>query len=145
MTILSAINHLDKVKPNTYSQPEKIMWLSSLDGTVKTELMDTHEDGEAVVFEEYNEHTPLTQKLLIPAPYDEIYIFWLAAKIDYWNGDYGKYNNSIAMFNAAYANYAKYYNRIHAPVRKRFRFGGTPTSFAYQTATEVAAVSIKED
>ncbi len=121
MTILSAINHLDKVKPNTYSQPEKLTWLSALDGMIKTEIIDTHEGGETIAFNEYNENTPLTQKLLIPTPYDEIYIFWLAAKIDYWNGEYGKYNNSIAMFNTALADYAKYYNRTHLPLKKKFK------------------------
>ena len=121
MTILSAINHLDKVKPNTYSQPEKIMWLSALDGIVKTEMIDTHEGGEQITFNEYDENTPLTTKLLIPAPYDEIYIFWLAAKIDYWNGEYGKYNNEIAMFNTAYSNYIKYYHKNHKPIKKKFR------------------------
>lgn len=125
MTILSAINHLDKVKPNTYSQPEKLMWLSSLDGMIKTEIIDTHEGNETIIFNEYDENTPLTQKLLIPAPYDEIYIFWLAAKIDYWNGEYGKYNNSIAMFQTAFSNFTKYYHKTHAPIKKKFHFFGT--------------------
>lgn len=120
MTIMGAINHLDAVKPNGYSQVEKIRWLSSLDGVVKTEIIDTHEGGEKITFKGYDEMTPLTQELLVPHPYDEVYIRWLEAQIDYANGEYGKYNNSITMYNIALSAYEKYYNRTHKPISKNF-------------------------
>jgi hypothetical protein len=117
---MGAINHLDAVKPNGYSQTEKIKWLSTLDGIVKAEIIDTHEGGEGVIFKDYDEMTPLTQELLIPHPYDEVYIRWLEAQIDYANGEYGKYNNSITMYNIAYSAYERYYNRTHLPKSKDF-------------------------
>lgn len=120
MTIMGAINHIDAVKPNGYSQAEKIRWLSTLDGTIKAEIVDTHEGAQDVEFNEYNDNTPLTQELLIPHPYDDVYIKWLEAQIDYANGEYGKYNNSITMFNAAYSSMEKYYNRNHKPISKNF-------------------------
>jgi hypothetical protein len=120
MTIMGAINHLDAVKPNGYSQVEKIRWLSQLDGVIKTEIIDTHEGGEKITFKEYNEMTPLTEELLVPHPYDEVYIRWLEAQIDYANGEYGKYNNSITMYNTALSAYEKYYNRTHKPISKNF-------------------------
>ena len=55
MTIIEAINRVDSVKPNTYSQQDKVHWLSNLDGVVKREIIDTHEGGEDVKFEGYNE------------------------------------------------------------------------------------------
>lgn len=113
MTVIGAINHIDAVKPNTYTQTEKIRWLSILDGMVKKEIIDTHE-GEAFEFTEYDDAS-LTKELLVPTPYDDVYIKWLEAQIDYANGEYGKYNNSITMFNSAYMNYATYYNRTHMP------------------------------
>jgi hypothetical protein len=120
MTIIGAINHLDAVKPNGYSQTEKIKWLSNLDGIVKTEIIDTHEGAEVATFNGYDEHTDLNTELLVPHPYDEVYIRWLEAQIDYANGEYGKYNNSITMYNIAYAAYERYYNRTHMPIAKRF-------------------------
>jgi hypothetical protein len=117
---MGAINHIDAVKPNGYSQAEKIRWLSTLDGTIKAEIVDTHEGAEGVEFKEYNDNTPLTHVLLIPHPYDDVYIKWLEAQIDYANGEYGKYNNSITMFNAAYSSLEKYYNRTHKPIAKNF-------------------------
>ena len=120
MTIMGAINHLDAVKPNGYDQVEKIKWLSTLDGIVKAEIIDTHEGGEGITFKGYDELTPLTQELLVPHPYDEVYIRWLEAQIDYANGEYGKYNNSITMYNTAFSAYEKYYNRTHKPISKRY-------------------------
>jgi len=120
MTIMGATNRIDVLKPNVFSQSEKIRWLSVLDGIVKAEIIDTHEGAEDVVFRPYDEKTELTQELLIPHPYDEIYIRWLEAQIDYANGEYEKYNNSIAMYNAAYLAFERYYNRTRKPLEKRF-------------------------
>jgi hypothetical protein len=127
MTIMGAINHLDAVKPNGYSQVEKIRWLSQLDGVIKSEIKDTHERcgndeccGEDKVFSGYDEETALTTKLLVPHPYDEVYIRWLEAQIDYANGEYGRYKNSMTMYNTALSAYEKYYNRTHQPISKKF-------------------------
>lgn len=122
MTLMEAINRIDTIKPNGYNQTEKIKWLSTLDGIIKTEIIDTHDGGENVVFNGYTEDTDPTTLLLVPAPYDEIYLFWLEAKINYWNGEYGKYNNSIAMYNEAYSTYAKYYTRKQMPKGSKFKF-----------------------
>lgn len=122
MTIIEAISRIDAVNPNNYTQPEKVAWLSTLDGVVKKEIIDTHEGADAVTFSGYNEGTPLDTELLVPAPYDEVYLFWLQSKIDYWNGEMGKYNNSISMYNTAYANFEKAYNREHKPITKKLKF-----------------------
>lgn len=122
MTIIEAINRIDSVKPNGYTQAEKMRWLSTLDGIVKTNIIDTHEGAEGISFDGYTEETNLTTKLLVPAPYDEMYLFWLESKIDYWNGEMGRYNNSISMYNAAFAEFERYYNRTHMPKGKKHKF-----------------------
>ena len=122
MTIMEAISRINALKPNNYKPEEKVRWLSTLDGIIKAHIIDTHECSESVVFDGYTEETNLTTKLLVPAPYDEIYIFWLESQIDYWNGETGKYNNSISMYNTAYAEFEKYYNRTHMPKGKKFKF-----------------------
>ena len=123
MKIIEAITMIDSVKPNTYTQAEKIAWLSTLDEMIKKEIIDTHEGGEAVDFSGYGEDTDINTPLLVPTPYDELYIFWMESKIDYWNGESAKYNNSITMFNNAYSTYQEYYNRLHRPLgARRFLF-----------------------
>lgn len=123
MTIMEAINHIDAVKPNGYSQVEKIKWLSTMDGMVKAEIIDTHEGASEAskAFVGYDANTPLTQELLIPHPHDDVYIKWLEAQIDYANGEYGKYNNSMTMANTAYSAFERYYNRTHMPLGKKFQ------------------------
>ena len=122
MTIMDALYRIDELKPNSYSQTMKIKWLSSLDGIVKSEIIDTHEGGEGIVFNGYSENADLSTELLIPAPYDDIYLRWLEAQIDYTNGEYGKYNNSMAMYNTAYTAFQNYYNRTHMPIGKKLKF-----------------------
>ena len=122
MTIIEAINRIDSFKPNTYIQTDKIKWLSNLDGIIKAEIIDTHEGSEAVIFNGYDTDTALDTVLLVPAPYDDIYLKWLEAQIDYVNGDTAKYNNSMTMYNSAYSAFARYYNRTHMPKGKSFKF-----------------------
>lgn len=124
MTILEAINRVDTTKPNSYTQTEKVDWLSTLDGIIKKEIIDTHEGGENIVFEGYTPDTSLDTVLLVPAPYDDIYIRWLECRIDYANGEYGKYNNSAIAYNTAFETYSLYYNRNNMPkhTAKRFIF-----------------------
>ena len=116
MTIIEAINKLDKLKPNNYSQLEKIWWLSDLDGIIKAEIIDTHEGGEGVTFNGYDDTTPLDTKLLVPIPHEEIYIRWLEAKIDYANAEFGKYNNTSTAYNNEFSAFERYYNRHHMPL-----------------------------
>lgn len=118
MTIIEAINDIDSLKPNAYSETDKIKWLERLDWAVKKEIIDTHEGGEDVIFEGFGEPVDLNTELLVPAPYDEVYLRWLEAQIDYANGEYGKFNNSMNMYNTAYSAYERYYNRTHMPFGK---------------------------
>lgn len=122
MTIMDALYRIDELKPNSYSQPEKIKWLSSLDGVIKSEIIDTHEGGEDIVFSGYDENADLNTVLLVDAPYDDIYLRWLEAQIDYTNGEYGKYNNSLVAYNDAYDLYQRHYNRTHMPKGTKFKF-----------------------
>lgn len=145
MTIMEAINRIDTIKPNSYSQSEKMKWLSTLDGIIKNQIIDTHEGAESVLFAGYTEETNLTTTLLVPAPYDDIYLYWLESRVDYWNGETGRYNNSISMYNATYSEYEKYYNRTHMPKGKNFKFFDKPKTPELQVISSVAKVSIEED
>ncbi len=122
MTIIEAITRVDTLKPNSYGQTDKIKWLSELDGAIKAEIIDTHEGGENISFSGYAENADLSTVLLVPAPYDEIYLRYLEMQIDYANNEYGKYNNSTVMYNTAYNAYQRYYNRNHMPISHGRRF-----------------------
>ncbi len=121
MTINEAISRIDALKHNDYNQSEKVAWLSALDSIVKKQVIDTHE-GEGVVFEGYNEETDLNTELLIPSPYEEVYLRWLEAQIDYYNGEYDKYNNAVLMYNTEFQAFERYYNRTHMPKGTNFKY-----------------------
>ena len=146
MTILEAINTVDGQKFNTYTTVEKLAWLSRLDSLVKRMIIDTHEGWESVSFGGYDDKTPMDTELLVPEPFDEIYLLWLEARIDYANGEYDKYNNSITMYNAAYDAYANYYNRNNMPLGVKnncFSFGRRGNG-ARQPSKNIIDVTIEE-
>lgn len=122
MTIIEAINRIDILKPNTYDPETKVYWLSKLDGIIFDKIIKTHEGAEAEKFDGYVAETPMDTKLIISAPYDDIYIKWLEAQIDYANGEYDKYNNSIVAYNDAYAEFERHYNRTHMPIAKKLKY-----------------------
>lgn len=122
MTIIEAIDRIDALKPNSYTHEEKVAWLSQLDGIVVKEVINTHEDSEGIEFNGYDENTDDDTVMLIEPPYDSVYITWLEARIDYANAEYGKYNNSMAMYNTEFTAYANYYNRHHMPLGSKIKF-----------------------
>lgn len=142
MKVREAIDRIDSLKHNVYSNAEKVDWLNRLDGMIKREIIDTHEGAEFVIFEGYSERD-MEKELLIGSPYDEMYIRWLEAQIDYYNGEIARYNNSMMMYQAAYDSYAKYYNRSHMPLTQKMKyFGGS--SQTTNAAKGIVDISIKE-
>lgn len=107
MTISEAIGQVDLLKPNPFTEDEKKGWLLRLEKKIEKEIVDTHEGGGDI--------EDVGEKLRVGMPYDDIYLFWLEAQIDYHNGEIEKYNNSITVFNYAYNAFQLFYNRTHLP------------------------------
>ena len=119
MTISEAIDRIDAVKPNAYSEGEKKKWLSQLDSMAWRDVLSTHDFNEdetpMTSFDGYTEDTDGDTELLIPDEYGEIYITWLGAKIDFVNQEINRYTNGQIMFNAQWADYCNGWNRSHMP------------------------------
>ena len=122
MTIAEVISKVDALKPNNYTPEDKVGWLSTLDARVKTQIIDAHEHCGCVCFYGYDSVLDQETQLLVDAPYDEMYLRWLEAMIDYHNSDDDRYNNAIILFNNAYEAYKKYYTRTHMPKSSGSRF-----------------------
>ena len=124
MTISEVISKVDALKPNTYAKEDKVAWLSSLDARVKTQIIDAHQSCDCFQFYGYDHEFDQDTELLVPAPYDEMYLRWLEAMIDYHNSEEDSYNNAIVLFNNAYEGYKKHYTRTNMPIShgKRFVF-----------------------
>ena len=115
MKLIEAIQKVNDLKSNTYDQAHKVEWLSRLDSMVMRHVIGAHEGGEGITFSGYNEETDLETVLLVPEPFDEVYLRWLEAQIDYYNGEYGRYNNSMLAFDAVWNNYLNDYRKTHVP------------------------------
>ena len=118
MTIAHAIARFDILYPNVFPFAEKLRWLSVLDGQIFQDILAACPENAGRTFEGYTVGTDKKTELLASFPYDDIYIKYLAAQSDKINSDVARYVNSAAVFNAAYSEFAAYYNRTH-PARKR--------------------------
>lgn len=114
MTINDAINSVNRIRiGNACSEKEKIKWLSTLDGIIKKEIIDTHEDGNNIVFDGYDENVDTDTVLIVPEPYSDVYISYMLAQIDMHSGELSKYNNDMTMFESQYQSFAAFWNRKH--------------------------------
>ena len=128
MTLIQAVNEADNLKPNMYGLPEKIKWLSRLDQRIFEEVLLMHElsdeekepfmveiDGKRIFsFCAYNENDQ-EKELIVQEPYDEMYVHWLSAQIDWNNREYAGFNATNAVFEATYTAFRNAFNRTHMP------------------------------
>ena len=123
MKICEAISQINSLKPNTYSDKQKINWLSQVESMIKRLVIDAHEGGEQVSFAGFTEDTSTETELFMAEPFSMGYVYWLEAQIHYANEDIDMYNNAIAMFNATFREYKADYRRTHVTKGSgRFRF-----------------------
>lgn len=119
MTVNQIIALVDLKEPNSYTAAEKIKWLSDLDGKIFNEVVLTHEHEE-VSFTPYSNGS---ETLLIGDPYGEdIYVHYLIARIAAGNAETARYNQQIAMYNAAYSQWWNRHNATVMPLHKGHRF-----------------------
>ena len=119
MTIIQAIEALDSAKNNAYTRAEKIGWLDRLDRQVKL-FLDGYENAPA--FTGYTPDTDPATALLIPAPFDEAYLRYMEAQIDYQNGEFTRFNNAISLHSALMAAFENHYNREHLPLSRELKY-----------------------
>ena len=115
MTLENAIFQVDELKPNQAAKAQKIEWLSHLDRRVFKEIFFAHEPGPDTpgAFTPYGQDTPADTELLVKAPYDDIYLYYLSMQIDLANQEYDRYNNSLLLFTDAFGQFARAYHREH--------------------------------
>ena len=115
MTILEAITQADLARPNEIDPALKLRWLSTLDGQIHAELLESFVEDTAP-FSGYGGETELkTTLLLVPFPYDELYLRYLLMRIDLEHGELDRYNNDAACFNRLWQSTAAHHCRTHTP------------------------------
>lgn len=101
MTILDAIERADAMRPNAMALEYKRKWVLDLDEDVR-KMMKSDAAGKG-------------EGLLLEAPHDEAYVFFLASMIDIYNADMSLYANDKAVYEAAIADARAEWRRDHKP------------------------------
>ena len=119
MTIQQALDMADQLKPNMMSTAVKIGFLNEIEGKLQREIIATHEaTAEELVPRNYDTGTDPATELLIPAPYDGFYPFYIMMQIDILNQEADKYNNDAALFGQKYQEMNNWWNRTRMPVSR---------------------------
>ena len=105
---------INELQPNGYSEDRKTEWINRLEAQVVLDILAKAE-GDVPSAPSYKWDADAEQTLLAPHPYDEIYPAYLSAQIDFNNGEYTRYNNSLAVFEAAWKEFAAFWRREHLP------------------------------
>ena len=120
MKAMDIIERVDLLEPNDYSPEQKLHWLSTLDGKIFREILETHEGAETDTLPAY---VGGGEELIIGAPYGEdVYYYYLQAMIAAENSETQRYNKRMTLFNAAYQAWTDYYSRTHRPKRALSHF-----------------------
>lgn len=121
-TIKEIIQRVDDVKPNCFPESIKLRWISLLDGKVAegVYLLDALEARSLT----YQYPEDLQHEPLIDFPYDDLYDLFLQAKIDFENGEYSKYQNTMEMFNSHYYDFVRWMAETYDPAQGGNRMGG---------------------
>lgn len=112
-TIKEIIERVDENKPNAFTEKTKLRWLAALDGKVAVDvfLLDIVEAKRMA----YTHPEDLETELLVGFPHEDIYDLWLKAQIDFENGEYDKYQNTMEMFNTHYSNFVRWFADTYEP------------------------------
>lgn len=143
MKVSELISFVDIIKPNAFPVSAKVAWLNEVEGMVWTEVMllsplefvphtydDSTGEGDA--------------DLLVVPPHSKLYNTYLCAMIDFANGEYDKYQNTMTLFNAHFSEFMRWYATHYRPADGDFGYMGIYIS-AYGIAVKHGFVGTEEE
>lgn len=108
MTVNEALAKVKDRKPNAYNDESLNDWLNECEAMVQRELLLTVPD-EIV---QYAWPDDRDKELILPKPYDALYVSYIKMMIEYVQEEYTAYNNTNAMFQAQYQKAQGYFNKL---------------------------------
>ena len=112
MTINEAIARVDDLRDNTMAPNIKIAWLEMVDQQVYEEIIKGRVGADAVTLPDYSDNDG-ERVLLVPPPYDMLYVYRLEAEICYKNQEIDRQANALTRYNELMDAFAKQYAREH--------------------------------
>lgn len=115
MTATVLFERLRKLKPVPAEIDDTILldWLNQVEGQILHEIFLLSLSEIAPYTE-----TP-AEALAAPYPYDGIYLLWMEAQVDFANGEYERYTNTMQRYNTAWDDLARHIAKCIRPVYGR--------------------------
>ena len=112
MTIKELIDYVGEIRPNSYGNQTKMVWINEIEGAVQTEIMGIYPAD----LMSYDANTDLDTELLVKAPHAKLYAWYVVAMMDLVSMGDAAYENSYRIFNKFWDEYARWYLRTHRTV-----------------------------
>ena len=112
VTMNKVIEMVDRTNPNVYTEEDKYEWLKTVDGLVAHEVLQTEAP-------DYELPRDADSPLLVPNPYDDMYLMYVSAMIYLHNREYDHYNNAVLVFQQRYEQFKAWYIQQHAAGKAR--------------------------
>lgn len=115
MTATVLFERLRKLKPVPAEIDDTILldWLNQLEGQILHEIF-------LLALSEITPYaTTPTEALAAPYPYDGIYLLWMEAQVDFANGEYERYTNTMQRYNTEWNDLARHIAKCIRPVYGR--------------------------
>lgn len=114
MKVAEIITNVDQLRQNDYDLEQKTRWLSEVEGTIIDEIHNMAE-GNDEDFTGYRYELDSEKETKLPDRFTDIYIHYIKAKIEFYDGETEQYNSEVAAYQSAYDQYAAWYRRNHMP------------------------------
>jgi hypothetical protein len=114
MTLAKLIAQIQTLRPSQYDEHQLTAWVNEIEAQAVDEVFN-RAMFDNTEFKPYDIDLDAEKELLIPDENSDVYLHYLAAKIDYWNGEIDRYNNSAVMYDASWNAFASKYRRNHKP------------------------------
>lgn len=111
MTVQEVIDFTDRVKPNDFTEEDKTKWISNVEGMVQAQIF-LQAPAEFIT---YTWPGDKNTRLLVEPPFDKLYLTYMQAMIDYHNGEYDNYQNTMAMFNSDFSEFMRWFANMYRP------------------------------
>jgi hypothetical protein len=118
MTIQNLIDKIQEEKPNTFTDAKMVSFINEIESDVAAQVN--------MVFKPYTTAEDMNKELMVPAPYDRLYVSYLKAMVDYANEEYASYQLNQEQHLQDFADFLNWVVRTGQSVEdyrmpKRFR------------------------
>ena len=122
MKIGELIAYVTAVKGREFPPEVYDVWLNEVEGLVQTRVHLIPDEAVVRLVRDAEDPEAFNETVLsAPFPYDKLYAPYIEAKIDFANGEYDRYENSMAMFDQFFTEYMAHYAQVYRPADRRKR------------------------